>query len=134
MLDVSYAECHRNRVNAVVGDGQSHRVTAHERDVILLRRVFHLEQAKAQHRAGKIKPNDPNFSMVPARFERDVRSAGADIKERRSARQAQRRNRLGTPATIDARAKEMIEEIVSRCDRIEHLCHAIRGFVRRGSH
>ena len=69
-----------------------------------------------------------------AGLERDVRGAAAHIEERFAAGEPQRRDRRRAPASIDAGAEEMIEQIVAGGDRIEHSGDAIRGFVRRCRH
>ena len=54
------------------------------------------------------------------RGDRQVGRPGAEVEHALAAGQRQRLNRALPPAAIDARAQQMIEEIVAARDRIEH--------------
>ena len=117
-------------VGTALGNRQPHRVTAYQHDAALFAGGGNLVAAEREHRTGEIHAQYTRSAATPlACFERHVSSAGADIDQRLSTGELQRSDRSRPPALVDPSAEQMIQQVVTRRDRVEHAGNAIRRLV-----
>src|SRR5437899_3066158 len=94
-------------------------------DCSRLSAVLELLPEDAKHFRSKIGGNDTG-RFEREKLERDVPASRCDVEEPPSAFLREERDRLSPPLHIETQAHEPVQEIVGRCNCIEHLPDCLR--------
>ena len=84
-------------------------------------RPAYLLVSDLQHRGGEIDADDaPGAALTAHGRKREIGGARAEVQHGFTAGQLQRVDGLLAPSLVEPRAEQMIQEVVSLGDRIEH--------------
>ena len=127
-------EGHGGAVARRIGHGDAHRVSPNERNPAARHRACRtLPRPSLQHLAGKIDADHAAARDPSHGGQREIRRTGAEIEHAGAGRQFERIHGHVAPAPIEARAQNVIQQVVARRDRVEHARDAAGRLVDHGA-